>query len=201
MGKRQEAAKLTRQKIIDAVKELSLSKPYDQMSIEEITQTAGVAKGTFYVYFKRREDVTAEIAYENFQALAKELSEKNIAGVEKISWYLRKSIDVIEFNGLLISQQWFRAVVAPSEDEVLGMRKLNFDLELIEACLKEAAVKGEIAESTDAAKLSRLIVSSFYGAIFTWCMSNGAVNFREVAEDFCTRAIPAMMKDAQHSED
>ena len=66
MGKRQEAALETRQKLINAVKKLSETKEYHEMSIDEITQTAGVAKGTFYTYFKRREDIISVIAYENF---------------------------------------------------------------------------------------------------------------------------------------
>lgn len=194
MGKRQEAALLTRQKIIDAVKELAHTKAYEEMSIEDITQAAGVAKGTFYVHFKRREDVCAEISYENFQGLARDLSKMELSGADKVAWYLRKSIEVIEDNGLEISQQWMKAVVAPAKDEVLGLRKLSLDVDLIESCLKDGITHGELPAETDAKTTAQMIESAFFGAISVWCMSNGEIPFRPVAEMLCNEALPAIIK-------
>ena len=57
MNKRQVNAQITRQKLIDSVKELLKTKPFDKINVASITQYAGVAKGTFYVYFKRKEDI------------------------------------------------------------------------------------------------------------------------------------------------
>ena len=54
MGKRQEAALETRQKIVDAVRALLRQRRADEINIEDITQRAGVAKGTFYTHFKRK---------------------------------------------------------------------------------------------------------------------------------------------------
>ena len=62
MGKRQEAALETKHKIVQAVKELMEEKSVEEMNIEEITTRAGVAKGSFYTHFKRKEDVVSEIA-------------------------------------------------------------------------------------------------------------------------------------------
>ena len=54
MTKRQEQALKTRQKILDAVFELLLKNEYDNLNIDDITNHCGVAKGTFYVYFKHK---------------------------------------------------------------------------------------------------------------------------------------------------
>ena len=61
MTKRQENALKTRQKIIDAAKALLSKNVFDDLNVDEITRACGVAKGTFYTYFKHKEDVVFEI--------------------------------------------------------------------------------------------------------------------------------------------
>lgn len=194
MNKRQKAAKQTKQKIINAVKALSLTKAYDEMSIDEITQAAGVAKGTFYVHFKRREDVCAEIAYENFQQLADSLPEQHIPNTEKIAYFIRKSMDIVEHNTLEVTQQWFKSVIAPASHEWLGSRKLHFDLEVIEKCLKEAIKQGELSIAISPHELAKIIISSFYGSIILWCMSNGKIHCRQIIDEFCLHVLPTLLK-------
>ena len=57
MGSRQEAALQTRKKLTEAGKKIICEKGLTNTSIEEITEAAGVSKGTFYTYFKRKEDI------------------------------------------------------------------------------------------------------------------------------------------------
>lgn len=194
MGKRQEAAKLTKQKIIDAVKELSASKAYDEMSIDDITQTAGVAKGTFYVYFKRKEDVCAEIAYEKYQCLTEAITHKEISSVEKIACFLKESVKVVEGSTLEITQQWFRAVVAPTSDEWLGMRKLNFDFQFMKERIGEMISAGDLDTQTDTEGLAKIIVSEFYGAVILWCMSGGKIGLADIMEEFCDHRLSLLLK-------
>ncbi len=52
---------LTRQKILDAAEREIGSKGYAEASISTITAEADVAQGTFYVYFRTKEDVMREL--------------------------------------------------------------------------------------------------------------------------------------------
>ncbi len=61
MSARQENALKTRQKILDAAAMLMTKNEFDELNIDEITRTCGVAKGTFYTYFKHKNDVIFEI--------------------------------------------------------------------------------------------------------------------------------------------
>ena len=61
MGKRQIAAMQTRLKVIVAAKRLIEKNGFKNVTIDDITKEAKVAKGTFYTYFKRKEDVVSEI--------------------------------------------------------------------------------------------------------------------------------------------
>ena len=54
----------TRQKVLDSAEAVFGEKGYDRASIVEITQRAGVAQGTFYVYFPDKKSVFTELVRE-----------------------------------------------------------------------------------------------------------------------------------------
>lgn len=189
MGKRQEVALETRQKLIDAVKKLSESKAYYEMSIDDITQTAGVAKGTFYTYFKRREDIISVIAYEDFDKALKGISDKKMDVAESIACFLNDSACIIENNSLQITQQWYRSVTSPLDGDTLGMDKFNYDRNFIEVCLQGAVDNGNLRSDTPVSSLSLQIISAYYGAVALWCMSDGKIAQTEIIKDFCKDSL------------
>ena len=79
MTNRQNAAQKTKRKIVEAGEKLIAEKGFDNVSVEDITRASGVAKGTFYTYFKRKEDVVWEISKDSFRELEEEV--RSMAGV------------------------------------------------------------------------------------------------------------------------
>ncbi|MBD5080235.1 MAG: TetR/AcrR family transcriptional regulator [Ruminococcaceae bacterium] len=189
MGKRQEAALETRQKLIYAVKKLSETKAYHEMSIDDITRTAGVAKGTFYTYFKRREDIISVIAYENLDMAQKRASDEEMDVAEKIEQFLNDSASIIEENSLQIAQQWYRSVTSPLEGDTLGMDKLNYDRSFIERCLQKAIDSGILQSNMPVSSISMQIISLYYGAVALWCMSDGKIEHTAIIKDFCKDSL------------
>lgn len=189
MGKRQEAALETRQKLIDAVKKLSETKAYHEMSIDDITQTAGVAKGTFYTYFKRREDIISVIAYEDFDKALKDISDDKIDVTERIAQFLIRSAQIIDSTTLQVAQQWYRSVTSPLEGDTLGMNKVSYDNNFIESCLQSSVDNGTLREDTPISSLSLQILSAYYGAVALWCMSDGEISQAEIIKDFCKDSL------------
>ncbi len=66
MTNRQLAAARTKARLTETAKRLICEKGLDTLSVEEITEACGVAKGTFYTYFKRKEDIVYELSREVF---------------------------------------------------------------------------------------------------------------------------------------
>ena len=54
----------TRQKLLSAAEEVFGRKGYERASVSEITMTAGVAQGTFYVYFADKQAIFTELVRE-----------------------------------------------------------------------------------------------------------------------------------------
>ena len=71
----------TRQKVLSAAEAIFGEKGYDRASIVEITQRAGVAQGTFYVYFPDKKSVFTELV----RGLSRQLRRDIAAAVEGIS--------------------------------------------------------------------------------------------------------------------
>lgn len=64
----------TRQKLLDAAEPVFGEKGYDRASIAEITQRAGVAQGTFYVYFPDKKAVFTELVRRLSHQLRKDIA-------------------------------------------------------------------------------------------------------------------------------
>lgn len=138
MGKRQEAALETKHKIVQAVKELMEEKSVEEMNIEEITTRAGVAKGSFYTHFKRKEDVVSEIALLEYDVVKNIVIHSSQDVYSQLSEFKKKSVAIIEKGTLQVAQQWIKSVSAPLEEEKSGIRKYQFDRETIMSLLNLA---------------------------------------------------------------
>ena len=69
MTNRQIAAAETRKKLIEAARNIICDKGLTNTTIEEITEKSGVSKGTFYTYFKRKEDIVYELSETMFDKI------------------------------------------------------------------------------------------------------------------------------------
>jgi len=61
--------------LVQAGEELFRTNGFMETTIEEITRTAGVARGTFYNYFQTKEDLAIEILYETEELTAKQIDD------------------------------------------------------------------------------------------------------------------------------
>jgi len=60
----------TRERLVSAAMELFARKGFDKTTVDEIVARAGVAKGTFYLYFKSKDDLIKELAFEVMPIMA-----------------------------------------------------------------------------------------------------------------------------------
>ena len=60
---RKDKAADTKKRIFETSVALIKSKGYDNVTISEICKAAGLAKGSFYVHYKSKEDIVRESYY------------------------------------------------------------------------------------------------------------------------------------------
>ncbi|NBK79928.1 TetR/AcrR family transcriptional regulator [bacterium D16-76] len=183
MGKRQIAALETRRKVIAAAEKLISERGFENVMISDITKAAGVATGTFYTYFKRKEDVIGEIACQNFQQVREQAEKVDGDVCEQITSFLTESMQYIVDSGVKFSQQWVRNIVDPTESD--GKEKLVYDTGTIKDMLRTAAEKGELVRWAPVEELARVIAAEYYGAVFCWCILDGAADPVALLKNYC----------------
>lgn len=195
MNKRQISALETKHRLITAGLDLLKNKGFDAINVEDITQKAGVAKGTFYTYFKRKEDIVLEISRSPFGEIAKELENmENMLITEKLTHYFHRFMECVESCGIHICRQWTRDVLDPNNvPENKDGKKWEYDTDMLKNILRNAIDNGELKKDTPLETLTHIIISQLYGMMTCWCMSDGEFEPLEWTDKFCRLQIDAVI--------
>lgn len=87
-GRRRQRKIVTREELLRAGRRLFSERGLYDSRVEDITASAGIAKGTFYLYFESKEDLIRAVAREAFEELgalaeAKTLDDSTASGVAR----------------------------------------------------------------------------------------------------------------------
>ena len=138
----------TKRKIFETSMKLFAEKGYDATSIEDITATVGVAKGTLYYHFSSKEEIFEFLIGEGVKLLKNSIeikTEKLDKAIDKI-----KAIVLIELKVLVKYEDFMTIVLSEiwgSGPRSVLCKNYVFDyIQLIEKIVKEGMEKGEIIE-------------------------------------------------------
>ena len=165
MTMRQELALKTRENLIEAAKKVISIKGFKEASIQDITEEAGVAKGTFYTYFKTKEEIVEELLKTKFIKYEDEFLNKPLKN--KIEFFNIDLMKQIQSCGVEICRQWIVNNLKPVE-----LDKIGYDSECIRVILKSSLEKGELKNGTPIEELVGFIINTIYGMMLNWCMTD-----------------------------
>ncbi len=196
MNKRKLAAQTTKRKLISTALDLIKENGFDAINVEDITKKAGVAKGTFYTYFKRKEDIVLEISRTPFSEIAQELQDmKDLKIITKLSHYFHRFMECVESCGIHVCRQWTRDVLDPNNvPENKDGQKWAYDVDMLKGILEDAVKTGELKEGTPVELLTHIIISELYGMMTCWCMSDGKFEPLEWTDKFCNVQLTAIFE-------
>ncbi len=131
---RQERRKLrTRQRILDAARRVIAARGYEATGVLDITEAADVSKGTFYLYFKDKEDLTRTLIMEGFKALRAHVINDLLptrTHVDELSQGLRAVFHYANQN-----RDLFRIMLGRKGSAELSLMALNYYAEAVEEIL------------------------------------------------------------------
>ena len=140
----------TKRKIFETAMKLFADKGYEATSIEEITATVGVAKGTLYYHFSSKEEIFNFLVEEGMKLLKNSIQIKT----DRVSNYIDKirAIILIQIKvivkyesliTIILSQMWGK------EERNKRSRQYVFEyLSIVEKIVEEGIKKGEIVDSS-----------------------------------------------------
>lgn len=105
-GRRAQKKLIKENRLLDAAYNLFIEKGITATAIDEIVKKAGVAKGTFYLYFKDKEDILEKLILKKSSEIVKKAlqevsSREFLSSVDKFLFFLEYIIDYLSKNRVL----------------------------------------------------------------------------------------------------
>ena len=152
----------TKRKIFETSMKLFAEKGYDATSIEEITATVGVAKGTLYYHFSSKEEIFNFLIEEGIKLLQNSIDIKTAKYtnyIDKLKAVVLIQIKIVvkyeDLITILLSQFW------GNEERNKKCKKHAYEyINKIEDIVKKGIERGEIKKGD-----SKVIASEIYGLI------------------------------------
>jgi AcrR family transcriptional regulator len=168
----------TKTKLMDAALALFKERGFDSVTIDEITQTAGVAKGTFYTYFATKSDIVVDsfwaidayyesYASKNLQRY-KKASDKLVAFTRAQMKYVRDVVGNASLKILYANQ-----AVQPGSDKMITNRQRRWHA-IVRDIIQAGQAAGEFRTDLDADRLAQLVNRSARGVFLDWCVQDAA---------------------------
>ncbi len=187
----------TKTKLMDTALVLFKERGFDAVTIDEITQTAGVAKGTFYTYFATKSDIVVDsfwaidAYYESYAS--KNLQRYKTAG-EKLIAFTRAQMkyvrDVVGNASLKIL--YANQAVQPGSSKMITNRERRWH-GIVKDIIQAGQNTGEFRTDLDADRLALLFNRSARGIFLDWCVQDAAFDLVKegvaVMQDFVMAAL------------
>lgn len=138
----------TKRRIFNTAVKIFSEKGYDNASVEEITAVAGVAKGSLYYHFSKKEEIFDMLLEEGFNLLKNniEIKTKNCnTALEKIKAVILIQVKITvryeDFLNVIFSQIWGEQ----EKNRKCKMAVFKY-IKIIEGIIKEGIDNGEFYE-------------------------------------------------------
>lgn len=169
LTKRKLQAINTKKEIYKAALSLLAEEGFENLTIEKIGKRAGVSVGTFYHYYKNKNDILEEVFRRGDEYFRKHV-ENNISGngaIEKIVCYFDNFAKFYITNGLDVTKALYTTHIIHFADDTRLMWSI------LHKIVSEGRTKKELTTSLDAHEITDILFVAARGLTYNWCMKNG----------------------------
>jgi AcrR family transcriptional regulator len=186
----------TKRKIFETSMKLFAEKGYDATSIEEITATVGVAKGTLYYHFSSKEEIFNFLIEEGVKLLKNSIeikTEKLENSIDKVKAIVLIEIKVLvkyeDFMTIVLSEIW-----GSSQRSNVCKEKVFEYIKMIEKIVADGMQKGEIIEG-DANVMASGIFGFTCSSLIYKMRNENQINVSELYYEIEKTFIKKLKKD------
>ena len=180
LSRRERKKEETRHRIFHAAVDLFREKGFEQTTVDDITEKADVAKGTFFNYFHRKDAVLgflSETRLLDVEENAGALLTEDRPAREKLADLYSTAATAYEEDhdlGRYVLIELMSRAFLPTEG--VAMRWL----ELMVRFIRQGQENGEIRRDLDPARVEIVLTSVYYGTIYQWvCCPVGSFPVQE----------------------
>ena len=196
LTKRQKQAQETRRILFENAIALFREKGLDAVTVEEITQRAGTAKGSFYTYFRTKSDIIIEEFRnidEYYRRYHRNLKRYPDARTRIVAFTRAQLKQVRDDVGIAMLKILYSTnIVDPHADRIL-INPERYLHTLVREIVAEGQASGEFRTDLAADELALLFNRSMRSVFLDWAISNDEWDLVDVGMRYCeTMLIPAL---------
>ncbi len=182
MSKVKEKQQRRRSEIIEAVIPLIASIPFDELSVNEICEAAGISVGSFYHYFEKKSDMLVGLLGLIDEHLESEVYPllSDSAPIEKLLRFAVEWAGYVQAHG--IERSKLISSVEPANTDLGGQKRSS--VVFLENIMAEGQADGSIDSALSPAELTELYLLALRGITTDWSRNNGCYSIIEKMEGF-----------------
>ncbi|MFB4162377.1 TetR/AcrR family transcriptional regulator [Alteribacillus sp. JSM 102045] len=192
---RQKKALETKKALFEATLKLILERGFENVSIDEITSMAGTSKGSFYTYFRSKDQVIVEYykQIDNVYLNVYQRLENNLKSSETLIQVLKAGLTYSEKLGNEVMRIVFINQFGKTEDIPYLMDSNRNIYKIVRETIEEGQINGEFREDLPVKEMMAMILNFYAGNFFEWSLMNND-NFADKAEKFLRTFIEGTFK-------
>ncbi len=168
--RREEKKQLTKERICQAASNLFADKGYEATKISEITEMAGVAKGTFFNYFDSKEEVMLELHIGWVSSELHELlhvdEQSALSRIRTIGEHLATRTPLTK----QLARTIFQSIMAHEKTLSRHQQAIEELTDTLEPILRAGQQNGEITAKQSSRELAEALTHAYFGAVMAWVM-------------------------------
>ena len=177
LSKQQQKSKATKEKIFQAAKAILKKKGYEELSIKNICEEAGVSNGSFYHHFKTKDDLLSYYIEEqpSINPDVLELPENASEAKEAI---IRVYLNYVAYCEELGVE--FMAGYYDTKNQALNVAirtERPYPIVTVQNYVERAVEAGKIRLDGEIEGFTTDIRMIVIGNVFEWCLHNGETDF------------------------
>ena len=165
----------TKGKIVSAAWQLFYRQGYDDTTIDEIVETSGTSRGSFYHYFEGKDALLSSLSYlfdEKYEELM-ETMDTNLSPIEKLIFLNQELFGMIEntVSVDLLCQLFSSQLITKGERHLLNTNRTYYKL------LRQITIEGQdlglFKENLSVNDITKAYAMFERGLMYDWCLCNG----------------------------
>ncbi|WP_165861409.1 TetR/AcrR family transcriptional regulator [Paenibacillus paeoniae] len=171
---REEKKRITEENIIDAAYQLFSNKGYALTTVADITDLAGVAKGTFFNYFRTKDEVLIRIQKSLFLTEITQISGLSGPFTPRILTLVQELGNSFNEHQTLVRISIQQLLSASSPDTIQSSMQVKVDV--LTHMFEKGQQAGEFTEDIPANEMAQTALKLYMGSLVNWCTSGAGTS-------------------------
>ncbi len=192
-----KSSKNTKSKIVSAAWKLFYEQGYDDTTVDDIISLSGTSKGSFYHYFKTKDELMGSLSYlfdDKYEEIKPEL-ENFDNSFDKLMFMNEKLFGMIEDSVSidLLTRLYSSQLVTKGEKQLLDYSRTYF--KLLRDVVSAGQRAGDIRDDLSTNEIVKMYALIERGFLYDWCICNGDYPLKDYSMKNLPRLLSFLKKE------